>query len=204
MKKIQTKLLVFLLCAIGFSACEKDYGPRLAPLQDAVAPIPITVDNQEYFERFPVITTKVDTAAGSASSTAAFSITLSIPVDKGNIKEITKVGTGNSGALYVQNGSYPNYLSVPIAGNGSNKITFTSNLDEVRSYNSSLSATFKNMPNLAVKNPAFTFTGNSTGKKGTLTPNVNLQTPNQLRYFFLITLEDGTQLISTEVDIRLL
>ena len=204
MKKIHSKLLVFLLCAIGFSACEKDYGPRLAPLQDAVAPIPVSVDNQEYFERFPVITTKVDTAAGAAKSTASFSVELSIPADKGKIKEITKVGTGSSGILYVQNGSYPNYPGVPVAGNGTNKITFTSNLNEVRSYNSSLSATFKSMPDLTVTNPAFTFSGNSTGKKGTLTPNVNPQTPNQLRYFFLLTLEDGTQLISTEVDIRLL
>jgi len=204
MKKIHINLLAFLLCAIGFSACEKDYGPRLAPLQDAVAPIPITVVNQEYFERFPVVTTKVDTAAGAAKSTGTFSIELSIPADKGKIKEITKVGTGNSGVLYVQDNRYPNYLGAPVAGNGSNKITFTSNLNEVRDYDARLSATFKSTPSLAVKNPAFTFTGTSLGKPGTLTPNANLQTPNQLRYFFLVTLEDGTQLISTEVDVRLL
>jgi len=196
MKNITIKFFTLLLCIASFSACKKDYGNKLAPLEDSVAAIPITVTNQEYFERFPVVTTRVD-----ANANGTFTITLSIPADKGNIREITRVATGNSGVAYLQDDSYANYLTAPIAGNGSNTITFTSDLNAVRSYSTRLAASYANK---TLKTPAFTFTGTSVGGAGTLTPNTNPQTPNQLRFFFLITLEDGQKLISTEIDVRLL
>ena len=203
MKNIAFKFLALLLFCISFTACKKDYGNVLGPLQDSVAPIPVTVTNQEFFERFPIVTTKVDTAGGSRSSTGTFSIAFSIPSDKGKIKEITKVATGNSGVEYLQDSRYPNYLTIAKSGNGSNTITFTSNLNEMRDYSSRLLASFAALPSSATKTLAYSFP-KQTGRKGTLTPNPDPQAPNQLRFFFLITLEDNQQLITTEVDVRLL
>ena len=204
MKKIAIKFFALLLLATSFTACKKDYGNQLGPLQDAVAPIPVTVTNQAFFERFPVVTTKVDTTNGSANSTGTFSITFSIPVDKGKIKEITRVATGNSGIEYLQDTRYPNYLTTAVAGNGSNTITFSSKLNAVRDYSNRLNAAFATLPAGSTMTPAFSFGGTSTGGDGTLTPNTSPQTPNQLRFFFLLTLEDGKTLITTEVDVRLL
>ncbi|MGI4762029.1 MAG: hypothetical protein ACRYF0_15080 [Janthinobacterium lividum] len=202
MKKTAIQFLFLLVLAASFSGCKKDYGNKLGPLQDSVAAIPVTVTNQVYFERFPVVTTTV-TGTGATSS-GSFTIDFSIPADKGKIKEITKVATGNSGVEYLQDARYPNYLTTAIAGTGTNTISFTSDLNAVRSYVTRLNAAFATLPASATKTAAFAFTGTSTGGAGTLTPNTNPQTPNQLRFFFLITLEDGTQLITTEVDVRLL
>ena len=206
MKNNTLKFFALILLTVSFLGCKKDYGNHLAPLQDSLAPIPVTVTNQEYFERFPVVTTKVDTTNGLTKSTGKFSVVLSIPADRGKIKEITKVATGNGGVEYLQNALYPNYLDVPLAGNGTNTITFDSDLNAVRNYVTKLSATFArtDLPAGFNKTPAFAFTESVARRRGTLTPNTNPQTPNQLRFFFLLTLEDGTQLISTEVDVRLL
>ncbi|MVN76546.1 hypothetical protein GO988_09450 [Hymenobacter sp. HMF4947] len=201
MKKTTIQFFLLLLLAASFSGCKKDYGNKLGPLQDSTATIPVTVTNQVYFERFPVVTT---TVGAGANANGTFSIAFSIPADKGKIKEITKVATGNSGVEYLQDARYPNYLTATIAGNGTNTITFNSDLNAVRSYATRLNAAFATLPASATKTAAFAFTGTSTGGAGTLTPNTNPQTPNQLRFFFLFTLEDGTQLISTEVDVRLL
>lgn len=206
MKNIRIQLLALLLLAAGFAGCKRDYGVELAPLQDSVANIPVTVTNQVYFERFPVLTAKVDTAVvakGSLTSTGTFTINFSIPADKGKIKEITKVATGNAGVEYLQDARYPNYTGV-IAGSGTNTITFTSDLNAVRDYRTRLTSAFASLPSTATKTAAYVFTGLNAGIQGTLTPNRNPLTPNQLRFFFLITLEDGTQLITTEVDVRLI
>ena len=197
MKNTFLKFFALLLVAVSFAACKKDYGNKLGPLQDSLAAIPITVTNQVYFERFPVVTAKVDTTQGPANSTGTFTITLSIPAQSGKIKEITKIAMGNSGVAYLQNPSAPNYPGVPIAGSGTNTITFTSDLPTVRAYSNQLATS-------AVKGTAYVFTGQTKRLSQTLTPNPTPQTPNQLRFFFLVTLEDGTQLISTEVDVRLI
>jgi len=203
MKKIATNLLALTLLAAGFSACKKDYGNQLGPLQDSIASTPVTVTNQEFFERFPIVTTKVDTTSGSLNSMGTFSIAFSIPADKGKIKEITKVATGNGGVEYLQDARYPNYLTTAVAGSGTNTITFSSSLTEVRSYSSRLNAAFATLPASATKAPAYAFSGTATGRRGSLTPNKDPQAPNQLRFFFLLTLEDGQKLIPTEVDVRL-
>ncbi len=207
MKNTAYKFFALVLLAASFASCKKDYGNQLAPLQDSLAAIPVTVTNQVYFERFPIVTTKVDTAKvarGSLTSTGTFSIAFSIPADKGKIKEITKVATGNGGVEYLQDGNYPNYATGAIAGNGSNTITFSSDLNAMRDYNTRLNAAFAKLPGSATKAAAYVFSGLNAGIKGTLTPNRDPQTPNQLRFFFLLTLEDGTTLIPTEVDVRLL
>lgn len=204
MKKTAIQFILLLVLAASFSGCKKDYGNKLGPLQDSVAAIPVTVTNQVYFERFPVVTTTV-TGTGATSS-GSFTINFSIPADKGKIKEITKVATGNGGVEYLQSSLYPNYLTTAVAGNGTNTISFTSDLSAVRSYVTRLNTAFTSpsFPTNATKTAAFAFTGTSTGGAGTLTPNADPRTPNQLRFFFLITLEDGTQLITTEVDVRLI
>jgi hypothetical protein len=199
MKNIALKFFALLLLAVSFSACKKDYGNQLGPLQDSLAPIPVTVTNQVYFERFPVVTTTVD-----ANANGSFSIAFSIPADKGKIKEITKIATGNGGVEYLQDARYPGYLTAPVAGNGSNTITFSSDLNAMRDYVKRLNAAFATLPASATKAAAFTFTGTSRDGAGTLTPNVDPQAPNQIRFFFLMTLEDGTTIIPTEVDVRLL
>jgi len=204
MKNIAFKFFALLLLAVSFTACKKDYGNQLGPLQDSLAAIPVTVTNQVYFERFPIVTAKVDTTNGSPNSTGTFSIAFSIPADKGKIKEITKIATGNGGVEYLQDGRYPSYTTTAIAGNGSNTITFNSDLNAMRDYVKRLNAAFAILPGSATKAAAFVFSGKSTGRKGTLTPNADPQAPNQLRFFFLLTLEDGTVLIPTEVDVRLI
>jgi hypothetical protein len=203
MKKTAIQFILLLVLAASFAGCKKDYGNKLGPLQDSVAAIPVTVTNQTYFERFPVVTTTV-TGTGATSS-GTFTINFSIPADKGKIKEITKVATGNSGVEYLQNSLYPNYLATAIPGNGTNTISFSSDLSAVRRYVTSLNTTFasSSFPASATRTAAFAFTGTSVGGAGTLTPNADPRTPNQLRFFFLITLEDGTQIITTEVDVRL-
>jgi hypothetical protein len=201
MKKTAIQFLFLLVLAASFSGCKKDYGNKLGPLQDSVAAIPVTVTNQVYFERFPVVTCTVGTGT---NANGTFTIDLSIPADKGKIKEITKIATGNGGVEYLQDARYPSYLTTPITGNGTNTISFSSDLNAVRSYVTHLNAAFATLPSSATKTAAFAFTGTSAGGAGTLTPNTNAQTPNQLRFFFLITLEDGTQIITTEVDVRLI
>ena len=201
MKKTAIQLFLLLVLAASFAGCKKDYGNKLSPLQDSVAPIPVTVTNQVYFERFPVVTCTVGTGT---NANGTFTINLSIPADKGKIKEITKVATGNGGVEYLQGARYPNYLTTAATGNGTNTISFSSDLNAVRSYATRLNAAFATLPASATKTAAFAFTGTSMGGAGTLTPNTNAQTPNQLRFFFLITLEDGTQIITTEVDVRLI
>lgn len=206
MKKTAIQFILLLVLAASFAGCKKDYGNQLGPLQDSLAPIPVTVTNQVYFERFPIVTTKVDTTNGLANSTGSFSITLSIPADRGKIKEITKVATGNSGVEYLQSTLYPGYLPTAVTGDGTNTITFNSDLNAVRNYVTRLNAEFAktSFPAGATRTAAFAFTETIARRRGTLTPNSNPQTPNQLRFFFLLTLEDGTQLITTEVDVRLL
>jgi hypothetical protein len=201
MKKTAIQFLFLLVLAASFSGCKKDYGNKLGPLQDSPAAIPVTVTNQVYFERFPVVTCTVGTGT---NANGTFTINFSIPADKGKIREITKVVTGNSGVEYLQSNNYPNYLTTAVTGNGTNTITFTSDLNAVRNYVTRLTAAFATLPASATKTAAFAFTGTSMGGAGTLTPNTNPQTPNQLRFFFLLTLEDGTQIITTEVDVRLL
>ena len=180
MKNLASNVCLLLLLAVSLAACKKDYDNKLGPLQDSVAAIPITVTNQEFFERYPVVTTKVD-----ANANGTFTIVLSIPAGKGTIKEISKVATGNGGVEYLQSASYPNYLATPLAGDNSNSITFTSNLNAVRSYSRALTAAFATLPASATKAAAFAFSGTSVGGAGTLTPNTDPQTPNQLRFFFL-------------------
>lgn len=187
MKNQLIKLCCLLTLTMGASSCKKVYDDNsLAPLSQAYAPIPVTVTNANYFERFYVIEAKAPTATELGN----FTITFSIPADKGKIKEITKVATGGSGLAQVQTGAPTtlyNYSSTSSTGytvtpgNGSNTISFTSSLTAYKTYQTRV----------------------GTGLAPTAaTVSTNPQAPNQINFYFLITLEDGTTIIPPLVRVR--
>lgn len=194
MKNNFVKIGALLLLSLGSFSCEKDYGDmHLGPLEDSIAPIPVTVTNADAFERFPVIHT-------SLANGGTFSITFQTPADKGNIREISKVATGpfsatinlanlnSANALTALNstGTGTNRVVTPIPGNGSNTITFTSNLATYQQYRSAQAAGVQ-----ANFGPA------------TLTPSTTA-VPTDIQYYFRLTLEDGTTLIPLPVRVRVL
>ncbi|WP_216680252.1 hypothetical protein [Hymenobacter siberiensis] len=188
MKKQLLNVCVLAVLALGSFSCKKVYDDNsLAPLDQAYATIPVTVTNADFFERFYVVT--------ATAPSGAFSITFSIPADKGKIKEITRVSTGTSGLAQVQDGSAAkasllyswNGLtgaaagSVVTPGNGSNTITFTSDLGKYTAYRTRVGTTLAPIAATASTNP---------------------QAPNQINFYFLITLEDGTTIIPPLVRVR--
>lgn len=204
MKNQLIKLTCLVLLSTATFSCKKAYDDNnLAPLAPSLADIPVTVTNATYLERFPVITatgafiapTPPATANVAVTPTAAqpgnFSVTFSIPADKGTIKEITRVATGNNGLLLLQNGSASNQLNydgtnaVTIAGNGTNTITFNSSLLAYTAYRARVGAG-------AGAAPLF---------------STNLQAPTQLFYYFLLTLSTPNgdiQVIPTQVRVRVI
>lgn len=203
MKKQFINALAFGVLLLGLGACKKDYGPdSIGPVQDSLTDIPVTVTNQDLFERVPIIvvTGAPNSVLVTPAGTNPFSITFQIPADKGTIKEITKVQTGATGLGLLSTGTPAqayNYDGVsatkPVTGNGSNSITFTSSLAEYRAYRARVGASAGN--------------GGYVQPDITATNNVSIYTPqnaNQLRYFFLLTLTDGTQIIPMEVRVRVL
>lgn len=180
----------FVLLAFATFSCKKVYDDNsLAPLDQAYAPIPVTVTNANFFERFYGVN-------ASLTGGGTFSITLSIPSDKGKIKEITRVATGTNGLAQVQNGATTgasllyNYNgqtggsagATPIPGNGTNTITFSSTLANYTTYQTRVTTTNAPIPAVVSTNP---------------------QSPNQINFFFLVTLEDGTTLIPPLVRVRI-
>ena len=185
MKKQLLTLCFLAGLAVVSSSCKKEYDDKsLAPLDQALAPIPVTVTNADFFERYYVVVAK--------APSGAFSINFSIPADKGKIKEITRVAVGGSGLLNVQVGA-PTLLYnfngmtstsagfTPIPGNGSNTITFSSTLAAYTTYRTRVG------PGVA-PTPA--------------TVSATPQSPNQIEFYFLITLEDGTTIIPPLVRVR--
>lgn len=193
MKNQLLKLCCLLTLTMGASSCKKVYDDNsLAPLSQSYAPIPVTVTNANYFERFYVIEAKAPTA----TELGEFTINFSIPADKGKIKEITKVATGGSGLSQVQ-GVVPaptvavttlyNYSATSSSGytvtpgNGSNTISFTSSLTAYKTYQTRVGTGLAPV---------------------SATVSTNPQAPNQINFYFLITLEDGTTIIPPLVRVR--
>ena len=232
MKKQLLNICCLAALALGSASCKKVYDDNsLAPLDQAYSPIPVTVTNANYFERFYVIEAKgaftAPTNPGgpnvavnpTATQPGNFSITFSIPADKGRIKEITRVTTGGAGLNWLQNSvigtpisSAPNapkrILSVselainfngnsttpgttPVVGNGTNTITYTSSLLEFLSYRNRLGPLLDPITGLSQVGfaPLFSTVANA---------------PTQINYFFLLTLEDGTTIIPPLVRIRVI
>lgn len=180
-------LCCLAVLALASSSCKKVYDDNsLAPLAQAYAPIPVTVTNANYFERYYIIEAKAPTATEPGN----FTINFSIPADKGKIKEITKVATGGTGLAQVQTGavttlynyaasSSTGYTVTP--GNGSNTISFTSSLAVYKTYQTRVGTGLAPIPATVSANP---------------------QAPNQINFFFLITFEDGTTVIPPLVRVR--
>ena len=203
MKKQFIHLVAFGALLLSLGACKKDYGPdSIGPLQDIKASIPVTVTNQDFFERVPIIVAKGAPVKPTdpVTSDSPFTITFQIPADKGVIREITRVQTGTNGLAILQAGTVRqayNYTSaggvVPIAGNNTNTISFTSSLKEYTAYRTRAAAiTSANGGAVNAGVAAVVLPDNTYGP----------QAPNQLRYFFLLTLGDGTQIIPMEVRVR--
>ncbi len=181
---------------LGLGACKKDYGPNsIGPIQDSPAEIPVTVTNQDVYERYPIIIVRgaPATAAAALTGDIPFVITFQIPAGSGTIKEITRVQTGNTGLNLLQNGTVAQAYNfngttglTPTVGNGTNTITFRTSLADYRAYRTRVGA-------VIAGNAAVVDTGTNTP-----------QAPNFLRYFFVLTLADNTQIIPVEVRIRLL
>ena len=189
MKKQFFTVCCLVVLAFASFSCKKVYDDKsLAPLDQAYSPIPVTVTNFDFFERFYGVN-------ASLANGGKFSITLSIPSDKGKIKEITRVATGTNGLAQVQNGaptgatalySYNGLTgaaagSAVTPGNGSNTITFSSDLGKYTTYQARVGTT--NAPVAA-------------------TLSTNPQVPNQINFYFLITLEDNTTIIPPLVRVR--
>ena len=202
MKNQLFKIASLALLTLGVFSCKKQYGEyELAPLQDSVADVPVTVTNANAVERFPIIYTSL--AAGGQ-----FTINFEIPSDKGTIKEITKVATGAASAaitLTALNSSAPstalnasgtgtNRVVTPIPGNGTNKISYTSDL------------TNGYLPyRIAVGVGAGPIGPNAgTPSVPTVPQPSTSQTPQEIQYYFLITLEGGRTIIPMPVRIRVL
>ena len=184
MKKSLIKLFALVLLAGSAVSCKKAYDDNnLAPLAPSLADIPVTVTNYNVFERFPVFF--------ATAPSGPFTITFQIPADKGKIKEISRVATGNNGLRDVQTGAPTllyNYNAttssiVPIPGNGSNTISFTSDLSAYSSYRTRVGT------GTATVNPVV---------------STNPQAPTQIEYFFLITLENGTTIVPERVRVRVM
>ena len=185
MKKYLFNVCFLAALTVASSSCKKAYDDNsLAPLAQAYAPIPVTVTNADFFERYYIVVAKAPTA----TETGNFTINFSIPSDKGKIKEITRVTTGGSGLSNVQTGAATvlyNYDSnvgyTVIPGNGSNTITFSSSLAAYKTYQTRV----------------------GTGVAPTsATVSSTPQSPNQIDFYFLITLEDGTTIIPPRVQVR--
>lgn len=195
-----TLIRFFTLAVLSVSAfsCKKDYGDKLGPLEDSVADVPVTVKNAAFIERIPIVTTSV-------ASGGVVTITLQIPADKGKIKEITRVATGTTLANLQAAPAYSlNYSTtaanvVPIAGTGTNEITFSSTLAAYSAYRTRIATV-----------PGYSAGLNSAGAAPTVTmttgtpPVVDERNPNFIRYWFLIKLEDGREIITTEIRARIL
>lgn len=190
MKKQFFALCCLAVLALASISCKKKYDDNsLAPLAQAYASIPVTVTNADFFERFYVIVAKQP----NLNDNGDFTINFSIPADKGKIREITKVATGGSGSVQVQTGaanllynyngtgSGTGYIVTP--GNGTNTIAYTSNLAAYNVYQKRVGTTLAPIP---------------------ATVSTNAQAPNQINFFFLITLEDGTTIIPPLVRVRII
>lgn len=194
MKNILLQLSAAVLLSVSLLSCKKDYD-GLGPLEDSVAEIPVTVVNADFFERFPII--RASLAAGTAPSKGPFSITFEIPSDKGTIAEISKVAIGTTGlnilnarpATELYNYSPTTMQATVVQGTNTNRITFTSSLEEYTRVRTRLG-------NPTSMDPATV--AMTTGAN----PVIDERNPRQLRFFFVLKLADGSELIPMETRVR--
>jgi hypothetical protein len=211
MKHNIIKICTLVLLSASVFSCKKDYGVNLGPLEDSKAEIPVTVTNASAFERYPVVNTSV-------ASGGNITITLAIPADKGKIKQINRVATSStvqslsltninaainpgpasapiSVFAYNATGTGVNRVATPIPGNGSNQITFTTNLATYLTYRIAAGAT---------AGPAGPQAGTPPSGPVTLPVPSTTATPTDIAFYFQIELEDGRTIIPMPVRVRVL
>ena len=198
MKNNLLKICTLVLISASVFSCEKDYGPNLGPIEDSVTDIPVTVTNAAFFERYPGVTTSV---AGGGNIT----ITMSIPDDKGRIKQIIKVATGTPTSLNFGNlnSTVPatSYNAAPIMGSGTNTITFTTTLAEYLTYRRRVGASAGVAgPQVG---PPTTPGGPPTGPVTSPVPSTT-NVPTDIGYYFRLELEDGKTIVPMPVRVRVL
>lgn len=206
MKNQLIKLFCLGLLSISALSCKKEYGEKdIAPLAPSYADVPVTVTNAAFTERFPVVTTSV--AAGGR-----FTINFEIPADKGKIREITRVTTTSAGnanytalnssspaTAYNATGTGTTRVVTPIKGNGSNQISFSSDLATYLPYRIAVGTTAG--PAGPQVGPPATPGGPATGPVTAPVPSTT-STPTDIQFYFLFTLEDSRTIISTPVKVR--
>lgn len=110
----------------------------------------------------------------SLSAGGAIKFTLSIPASSGRtIKEITKVAAGATGINVATLNNSPGYNSAPIAASGTT-VDFTTTIAEFKAKRPTVSTAVAALPNY-----------------------------NELQFIFLITLDDGTQIVTEPVRARI-
>lgn len=206
MKNNLIKLCTLVLLSASVFSCKKDYGVNLGPLEDSKAEIPVTVTNADAFERYPVVNTSV-------ASGGNVTITLAIPSDQGRIKQINRVATSStvqslsltninaainsptSVFAYNATGTGANRVITPIPGNGSNQITFTTNLANYLTYRIAAGTT---------AGPAGPQAGTPPAGPVTLPVPSTTATPTDIAFYFQIELEDGRTIVPMPVRVRVL
>ncbi len=166
-------LVLMLLTAASLSSCEKEYDTFYSDNRPAV---PVTYPGTITHGFNPYIT-------HSISSGGDITFTLSIPETSGRtIREISRVAAGgtsvNAASLNATTASgapVPNYISAPIAGNGTTA-TFTTTLEE-----------FKTITNEAAKSDA----------------NKLVVAGGEIAFMFLVTLDNNETIIPVQVRVRL-
>lgn len=121
MKTISLYITAIFISVLFFS-CEKE---GFGPLTDSRPDVGVSVSNATDYRPGPTVT-----ASRAANN---FSIVLEIPAESGKtIQEISKVAVTSGSAAPLQ-GTTGLYVSTPIAGNNTNKITFNTSLTEYTS-----------------------------------------------------------------------
>ena len=197
--KIQfIKLAVLLVLSQGAFSCKKEYDDKsLAPTEDRIPDIPVRVTNASFFELYPVVTT-------SLASGGAITINFEIPADKGRIKEITRVTTGTtvgvpnlqtqSAATAINASGTPRAVQA-IPGNGTNTITYSSDLNVYLLYRRAIGAN---------AGPAGPVPAAPAPQVVSLPVPSVTATPTEITYNSLITLEDNTTIIPLPVRVRVI
>ena len=198
MKK-NIKYLSFLLLTVIMISCKKEAFNGLSDVRPAV---PVTVTNAIDFRPEPTVSTSI-------SAGGAIQIVLAIPASSGRtIKEITRIAATTTYSLL------QNTLSVNTVGGFLNAFPSTPGIFSYLSLptvagNLTLTGGYYNLTPIPVNGVSYTF-NTSLSQYFTIFPvaknNLNAKANSELsfRLYFLITLDDNSQIIPEPVRVLVL
>ena len=198
MKK-NIKYLSFLLLTVIMISCKKEAFNGLSDVRPAV---PVTVTNAIDFRPEPTVSTSI-------SAGGAIQIVLAIPASSGRtIKEITRIAASTTYSLL------QNTLSVNTVGGFLNAFPSTPGIFSYLSLptvagNLTLTGGYYNLTPIPVNGVSYTF-NTSLSQYFTIFPvaknNLTAKANNELsfRLYFLITLDDNSQIIPEPVRVLVL